>query len=160
MIPADIVAFVHGPQIVLIGTRDGALKPTAARAIGLIARPDTDAISIIVPEATGARTFANLADNERIALVISEFPSHRTYQFKGTCLDISPCSADQKAVRDLYLEKLGARMRDHLWIKPPAGYFERYIVEPARAIRMRVETVFDQTPGPNAGSSLPFSPSS
>ncbi|MSO69339.1 MAG: pyridoxamine 5'-phosphate oxidase family protein [Alphaproteobacteria bacterium] len=159
MIPADIVEFVHGPQIALIGTRGASLRPTSARTVGLIAGPASDTISIVVPEATGARTFENLTNNGRIALIVSEFPSHRTYQFKGTCLDIGPCSADQNAVRNLYLEKLDARMREYLWVKPPAGYIERLLVDPSRVIRLRIETIFDQTPGPNAGQPLPFKPS-
>jgi len=158
MIPADVVEFIHGPQIALIGTRDRALRPTSTRVIGAIAQAEDDLITAMIADVTATATLANLADNGRVALVMSEFPSHRTYQFKGSCVDIKRCSESQKAVRNLYLEKLGARIAQYLWVQPPADYYERVIIDPAHAIRFKVEAMFNQTPGPQAGAAVPFTP--
>ena len=37
VIPDKLVEFLHGPQIMLLGTRDAKLRPTVARAFGAVA---------------------------------------------------------------------------------------------------------------------------
>ena len=60
MIPDKLVEFLHGPQIMLVGTRDAKLRPAVDRAFGAVADAP-DSITIFLPDAE--RTLANLADN-------------------------------------------------------------------------------------------------
>jgi len=99
----------------------------------------------------------NLADNGRIALTVVDGFSHRTYQFKGSFAGARPCTDNDKAVRDIYREKMVVRYRN--WFMPiPDPFWRDFIVEPSNAVSLRVEQIFDQTPGPNAGRAVPFTP--
>ena len=68
MIPDKLVEFLHGPQIMLVGTRDAKLRPAVDRAFGAVADAAKDSITIFLPDGNAERTLANLADNGRVAL--------------------------------------------------------------------------------------------
>ena len=154
MIPDKLVEFLHGPQVMLVGTRDAKLRPAVARALGAVADAAKDSITFFLPDVNAERTLANLADIGRVALTVSEPISHETYQFKGAYSASRASSEKDMAVQDIYLEKLIAHLK-------PTGageHFEGLVLYPSTAVVFSVQDVFVQTPGPGAGDRYDFTP--
>ncbi len=153
MIPRNLVEFLHGPVVIVIGTRNDGLMPAITYARGAVVDAENDAVTVIVPDAESETTLENLAHNGAIAVTAGDGISHETYQFKGTCLDVGPSDEHQRAIVDVYTKKLIAHYRAK---GVPDEYFGGYVLYPSTAIRFRVEDVFVQTPGPGAGRKLDF----
>lgn len=151
MIPEKFVDFAHGPRLLFFGSRNAKLRPTATWAFGVLADGDKGTITAFVPEIEGAQTFENLAENGRASLVISDPPTHETYQFKGQHRETRPCTEADYTVQEIYISKLIAQLG-------PIGYGEHvwgpFVKKPAMAVTFEVEDIFVQTPGPGAGDKI------
>ncbi len=149
MIPDRLVAFVHGPVLSWVGTRDARLRPTVAWAFGARVSAASGEIIALVPDVEAERTKRNLELNGLVAFTVVEPISHEAYQFKGKVVEMRPSNDEERAVQDIHRSKLLA----HLTMYPrelPAGF----TLHPSTALRFRVEQIFVQTPGPGAGRLL------
>jgi hypothetical protein len=154
VIPDRVIAFLQGPVFVQIGTRNAALRPCHASVVGTRVHDDRETVTVLVPTARAGRTLENLADNGRVAVAAGHV-SHESYQIKGTYLSCRPADdadlARQEALRAALLASVVA-----------AGYPESigrpfalgFAYTPAVAITFRAEEVYQQTPGPDAGTRL------
>lgn len=151
MIGSELQQFLESGVSVLVGTRDRLLVPEGARGFGVRVLAGGGEIEVFVPEAWGERTFANLADNGRIAVSVAQPEDHRSVQVKGGMLAIRPGQEPERAAIDRYREALIAKFSV---IGYPPSLFHRLNVWPCRVVRLRVEALFEQTPGPRAGAPL------
>ena len=154
MIPEKIVEFIHGPVFISAGTRDEKLHPAHAWTVGAVVNPDRETVTFFVPQSRSDRILANLKENGRIALAVGS-PTHESYQLKGVY--VSERSADEK---DRAIQEIS---RNKLWrFGIQCGYPEPvakrlvlgYAYHPAIAITFRVQEIYLQTPGPDAGKKL------
>lgn len=154
MIPDKLVEFLHGPNLMFVGTRDAKLRPAASWAFGALADAANDTVTIFVPDIEGETTFRNLEDNGLVALTVAGAATHEAYQFKGKCLETRPSSEQDHAVQDIYISKLIVHLG-------PLGYGEEiwtgFVPYPGKAVVFKVEDIFVQTPGPGAGDKLALS---
>lgn len=151
MINGELQEFFESGVSVLVGTRDRLLVPEATRGFGARVLADGAELEVFVPEAWGERTFANLADNGRIAVSVAQPEDHRSVQVKGTSLELRGAAEPDRAAIDRYREALIAKFSA---IGYPPSLFHRLNVWPCRVVRLRVESLFEQTPGPRAGVPL------
>jgi hypothetical protein len=153
MIPDDLVQHVYGPVMALAGSRDRRLHPFVMIVVGLRVDAVRDAIEFMVPHGEGGRMLEDYRDNGRVALTIVEPVSHVTYQFKGRFLGERPATEEDRALQEIHKAKAAARLE-------PVGYRRDlvygYASWPATAVRMKVEDIFVQTPGPDAGKRIAF----
>ncbi|MCK5944836.1 MAG: hypothetical protein KAI24_22805, partial [Planctomycetes bacterium] len=152
MLPPDLVPFVEAGVSVLVGSRDQRLLPESVRAFGARVARTRRELTVFVPVATGATTIANLEDNGRIAICFCLPRDHHTIQVKGQVLSIRPATARDRARVERYREQFGDELA---WVGLPLRVSRRFSHWPCHAVRMKVESVFDQTPGPGAGDPLP-----
>lgn len=132
----------------LVGTRDGSLRPAALRGAAVRVTADRSQLQIMMPAATSARTIANLRDNGRIAVTCSRPSTYRSIQIKGRCVDIHDTPASDRAWLESYLQSFSADLE---LVGLPAGVTGRVTVWPALTVTMSIESMFDQAPGPDAG---------
>jgi hypothetical protein len=158
MLPNDIVEFLHGPQVMALGTRSAKLRPAMARLFGAFADAPTDRISFFLPNVQGEPHLTNLADNGLVAMTAGEASTHRNYQFKGRVVDVRASTAADAAIRDLYRDKLTRYFREEYFMPLPDNFFGDYIADPSTTVTFRVSKIFNQTPGPNAGKPIDFVP--
>lgn len=151
MIGSELQAFLESGVSVLVGTRDRLLVPEGARGFGVRVLPGGAELEVFVPDAWGERTLANLADNGRIAVSVAQPEDHRSVQVKGAMIAIRPGSEAERAAIDRYREALIAKFSV---IGYPPSLFHRLNVWPCHVVRLRVEALFEQTPGPRAGVPL------
>jgi hypothetical protein len=153
LLPDDHVRFLQGPAIAFVGTRNRALRPNAAWAAAPRADAAADTITFILPEPESERALADIADNGLIALTALDPKSHETYQYKGRYLSARPATVDDQVLVDIQVAKIMARI-DEVGLR--GELFGRIVFWPGTAIEFRVEEIFEQTPGPNAGRPIAF----
>jgi hypothetical protein len=154
MIPDRIVEVVHGSAVMFAGTRDERLHPAQTFVIGAVVHPDRETITFFVPESRAERILNNLKSNGRVALAVS-LATHEAYQLKGGYISSRSTDAKDRAVQEIYRTKLVSALLQ-------AGYPEQIakplvlglVYQPGIAITFRVEEIFLQTPGPEAGKKI------
>jgi len=154
MIPDRVVEVIHGPAVMYAGTRDERLRPAQTYVIGAVVPPDRETVTFFVPESRSERILGDLKSNSRVALAVG-LPTHEAYQLKGVYVSSRPTDAKDRAVQEIYRAKLLSALLQ-------AGYPEQivkplvlgYVYQPGVAITFRVEEIFLQTPGPEAGKKL------
>jgi hypothetical protein len=144
--------FIEGGISVFVGTADADRIPTCCRAIALTTKDNFETVTVYVPAATGQETIANVATTRRVAIAATEPLSHGSIQIKGLSrgVKLAPPSEEEFVRTRLHqfadvLAELGL----------PRRVTHRVAHWPAFAIEVSVEEVFDQTPGPKAGTPLP-----
>ena len=154
MIPDRVIEVLEGPAYLQIGTRDAALRPAHTFAVGAVVHDDRETVTVFVPSARARRILADLESNGRVALGIA-LVSHEAYQLKGRYLSSRPADARDLARQEAYRKAL---LEDALRIGYPEEIArpltQGFAYTPGTAITFRAEEVFNQTPGPGAGTPL------
>ncbi len=149
--PHKLQRFVEGGISVFVGTADADKIPTCCRAIALTTKNNFETVTVYVPAATGQETIANVATTRRVAISASEPLSHGSIQIKGVSRGVKLASpADEEFVR-MRLHQFADVLAE---LGLPRRVTHRVAHWPAFAIEVSVEQVFDQTPGPKAGTPL------
>jgi hypothetical protein len=147
----ELVAFCQSGVSILVGTRDRRLFPECVRAVGARVERGRKEVTVFVPLATGATTTENLAENRRIAVCFSRIEDHRSIQIKGQAVAVAPAGDEERAAIERWR---GEFVKNLAFIGMPPRRSLRINSWPAHAVRVRVESVFVQTPGPGAGAPL------
>jgi len=147
--PAELADIIASGSSALVGTRTASLRPDCTRAAGIRVEPGGRELTLFLPDATSARTLANLRDNRAIAAVFTRVVDHRSIQAKGRAVEIRPADeADREAV-----ERYMAAFTEAVAVLGcPARLTRRMATWPCHAVRMTVDALFVQTPGPGAGA--------
>jgi hypothetical protein len=134
-----------------VGTVDERGTPSCCRAVALRAGDADGTVVAYVPVATSRDTIANVAMTRRVAVVATHPIDHCSVQLKGTA-----CTT--RLARDEERDIIRARLEKFADILDTIGLPRRVVRSvahwPSFAIEVRVEDVFDQTPGPKAGGRL------
>ena len=146
----SLVQFIQGGHSILIGSRDSRLLPECARGISARVERGGCEMTVFLPVATAAATLANLRDNGRIAVAFTH-TDHHSVQVKGKVLAVGRAKPSDRDWIERYRFDLA-----HNWgvIGCPPRLTLRLAHWPCHAIRFRIESAFDQTPGPRAGGPL------
>lgn len=136
---------------VLLATVDAAGAPSCCRGIALKSDDALATITVYVPLATSHEMIRNLAATKRLAVSATHPISHCSTQLKGTTTDARLARDDEAAFIRTRLDAF-ADVLDTIGV--PRRLTQSMAHWPAFAIRMTVEQVFEQTPGPKAGSPL------
>lgn len=148
----ELRRFVEEGRSIFVGTVDADGEPACCRAVALTGNADLSRITVYLPVDTAQQTIANVATTRRLAVTASQPLDHSTVQFKGW-------SQSVRLAREEEAELISRRMDQFAEILTavgvPRAVTGRVTRWPAFAIEMSVEEVFDQTPGPQAGSPLP-----
>ncbi len=157
MLPDELIQLADTGVVVVVGTRDWQRVPELSRAWGVRVLPGGTGLEVCVSAHVCGRTLANLADNQQIAVTITNPRTYRSFQVKGQAVDT-------RATPPADLERITAHQRAFVKAVVSVGLAEAsawQIIAPELApapafttIRVAVQAVFDQTPGPGAGSRL------
>lgn len=151
MIDRALAAFLEEGIAIQIGTRNERLEPNGARVVAVAVEDDGWHLVAYVPEAAAPQVLPDLEANGEAALVFARPPDERACQVKGTFTGARAAGdGDRAAVLgqwERWLDRLAS-------IGYPRVTSENWIVWPCVALRIRVQAIFDQTPGPNAGAEL------
>jgi hypothetical protein len=125
--------------------------PSCCRAIAVASADGGATLTVYVPLATSHDVLRNVATTRRVAVTITNPTTHCSTQIKGVSVDVRLARDDEaafvRARRDALADSLDV-------IGIPRRVTQNVTCWPAFAVTARVDEVFDQTPGPNAGARL------
>jgi hypothetical protein len=156
MFDQETVALLESGCSISVATvgLDGA--PHASRGFGLTVLSDGARVRLLL-DADDRTTRANLAGEGAIAVTGVAVPTLRAVQFKGTANDpVATSDAGDLARAALHLESFFADV--NRIEGTPIALLERLRPTAFAVCTITVAEVFDQTPGPGAGSPLRTSP--
>jgi hypothetical protein len=148
MIPEKLVEFIHGNTFIYIGARNEKLQTTCNRVLGAKVNPDGDSFTCFIPKAAADKLVSYLEACNKYVVAMATLPSYEAYQFKGTCTSIRDADNGELAQAQAYLDKMVA-FTSQFGI--PEEFFGSFAVDPSIAATIKVEEIYDQTPGPGAG---------
>jgi hypothetical protein len=136
---------------VIVGSVDSAGNPVCCRAVGLRTQDDLATVTVFVPVATSEETIANVASTRKLAVVTTHPISHCATQLKGTVERTRPAREDEEPFIADHFGGFGGVLNA---IGYPLRITRSIAQWPAYAIEMRVEEIYEQSPGPKAGTRL------
>jgi len=157
LINEEMKAFVESGVSVVVGTRDVMLVPEIVRAWGPVVSTDRRSVGLCVGQAAGARTLDNLSTIGQISVVFTLPTNLQSVQMKGTWIETADADADDLAAVDRHREAFAA-LNERIGM-PRRGvetFWKRELETSPVLIKLRFapEQIFNQTPGPDAGSRL------
>ena len=156
-IPRELEALIERGASLMVGTRDSENVPELVRAWGPRVSRDRTHISVCVALAAGGRTLENLRDNARVAVTFALPANSNAMQVWGRCIGTRRAQRDDLSAVQQHRETF-ARVNKDIGV-PPAfieALWQRELAGSPVMVRIRfvAERVFNQTPGPDAGSPL------
>ena len=136
---------------VIVGSVDAAGNPACCRAVGLRSDDGLATVTVFVPVATSTETIANVASTKRLAVVTTHPISHCATQLKGIVERTRPARDDEESFVVEHLGGFGGVLNT---IGYPLRTTRSITHWPAFAIEMRVDEIYEQSPGPKAGTRL------
>lgn len=136
---------------IFVGTIAADGTPMCCRAIALHSDDNLATATVYVPIATSRDTLTNLATTHRLAVVITKPIEHMSVQLKGTSRTARLAREDEESFVRARLDNL-ADVLDRIGV--PRHATRSFAHWPAFAIEMRIDQLFEQTPGPRAGARL------
>jgi len=151
MIQGEIAVFVQAGVGIYIGTRNAALEPNGARALGARVEQDGAQLIVYIADAALPRILPDLESNGLAAVTFGRPVDERAIQVKGTFVAVRPAREDERPAMDAQWDNL-ARTLEQIGVPREArSAWPRW---PAAAITLKPTAIFEQTPGPKAGSQL------
>ncbi len=136
---------------VIVGSVDAAGNPSCCRAVGLKTDDDLATVTVFLPVYTSTDTIANVAATERLAIVTTHPISHCATQLKGVVQRTRPAREDEEPFIVEHFSGLGGVLNT---IGYPLRVTRSVTHWPAFALEMRVDEIYEQSPGPKAGTRL------
>ena len=152
MINSQLAAFLQEGLAIHIGTRNERLEPNGARAVALTVEADGIHVIVYVAKVAVTRLMPDLESNGHAAVTFVRPVDERASQLKGTFVSARAAKASE---RDWVMSQWDGFLRSLEVIGIPRTNLTKWATWPAVAIRLRTTALFDQTPGPHAGTPLP-----
>ncbi|MGE5813251.1 MAG: pyridoxamine 5'-phosphate oxidase family protein [Acidobacteriota bacterium] len=151
MIDRELAAFLEEGLAIHMGTRDADLEPNGTRATAIKSDEDGRHVTVYVPKVAEARVLPNLEANGQGAVVLVRVRDERSCQLKGVFVE---ARAAAERERTFVMDQWDRFVLNIEQIGLPRAVTEQWKMWPCLAIRLQVTELFDQTPGPRAGSRL------
>ncbi len=136
---------------VVVGTVDAAGTPVSCRGLALTSADDLATLTVYVPLATSQETIANVATTHRIAVTA-------TYPLDNSSIQMKGLASAARLARDDEAPSVRAGLESFSDVLETIGIPKRVTKGinwwPAFAIEMRVQEIYEQTPGPKAGTRI------
>ena len=148
LIQQDLAAFMASPVMIILGTRNDALVPEIARAVGAAVRREEGCIDLMVSEWQWPKTVANVRANGQLAVTFARPSDYVSYQVKGHAT-VVPTTAEHTTLARRYMESMESTLGElglEQRILAP-WLIDRDLV----ALRLSAQEIFVQTPGAKAG---------
>ncbi len=136
---------------IIVGTVNAQGQPSTCRGIAIASRDDLATLTVYLPVATSQETIQNVALTKWVAVAATHPLDNSATQVKGIATEARLAREDEGV---FVRERLGAFIGVLRAFGVPVRLAHSFNHWPAFAITIRVEQVFEQTPGPNAGRRL------
>jgi hypothetical protein len=148
MIGPELAAFLEQGVGIHIGTRNDQLHPSGARAVAAKVEGGGSHLVVYVAEIAAVRLRADLESNGQAAVVFGRPEDERSCQVKGVLVEIRSATDSERPMLQKQWDGFLTQLE---MIGIPRVSATNWTTWPAVAIRLKVTTIFEQTPGPQAG---------
>jgi general stress protein 26 len=149
VIPPEIALLVESGAASWAATTDGEGNPEATRVVGTQVRDNGRALTIYLPTEQSARTLRNLEDTREIAVFFASQTKYRAVQVKGEVVAIRESRVADRKIQEAYKKKF---IEMAVAVGVPPALVGRLAYWPSTAVDLSVRELYDQTPGPKAGT--------
>jgi hypothetical protein len=151
VIDRALAGFLEGGVGIHIGARDERLRPAGARAVAVKVDEDGRHLQVYVPAIAAARVLPHLQANGQAAVVFGRPVDDRACQVKGLFAGARPAREDEQPLVHAQWDSFLVQLEQ---IGYPRQSSAGWSIWPAVAIRLKATALFEQTPGPQAGTPL------
>lgn len=151
MIDTQLAAFLEEGVGIHIGTRSAALQPNGTRALAAKVDNGGSELVVYVARVAAERILSDLKDNGQAAVSFGRPVDDRACQVKGALIDLRDATDSE---RPLVATQWNGFLGNLEKIGIPRPATQGWITWPAVAVRIRVNAIFNQTPGPGAGAPI------
>ena len=88
LIDPEMKHAIEGGLVVLVATRDAAMRPFVTRGWGPMILDGGRRMTVHIPRASSSRTIADLGSNGDVAVSFGDPATLRSFQLKGRCMTI------------------------------------------------------------------------
>ena len=149
----SIQTVVETGSPLILATASPAGEPYASRGWGLALVDATEGRIRLLLDAEDSVTIANAEAGGSIAITAADVTTLRAVQFKGSCVSVEAATdADRDNSTD-HCAKFFATVE--VTDGTPRAKLERLVPNDLVAVIVEVRELFNQTPGPRAGETLP-----
>lgn len=152
MIGPDLGRFLEEGLAIHVGTRDARLRPNGARAAAATVAGGGRELIVYIPDVAVRRLLPDLESNGHAAVVFCRPVDERACQIKGLFRNARAATSAERALVQAQWDGFLAQLER---IGIPRAVSARWVTWPATAVTLAVTELFDQTPGPRAGTPLP-----
>jgi len=152
MIAPELAAFLEEGLGMHVGTRNAALEPNGVRGLAIRVDHDGDHLTVFVPAIAAGRVLPDLKSNQQITVSFGRPIDERACQVKGVFVEARDAREDE---RETVMAQWIGYKRSLEQIGIPRASTRDWVTWPAVALKFRATAVFEQTPGPAAGTPLP-----
>ncbi len=150
-IDAELASHIEAGIAIVVATRDDDMRPQITRGWGASVTDDGAALTLCVAAAEGSRTLDNLRANGAIAVTFCSPTTYHTVQAKGVATDLRQPEEPDLARRDEHIEDFLDQGEQVGLERELARRLTRGEVV---AVTVAVRELYQQTPGPGAGTPL------
>jgi hypothetical protein len=149
----ETASLLEGGYALIVGTADAARVPHASRSWGITVLSRDPAEIRLLIDAEDAVAIANLEPAARIAITGGNVKTLRSIQLKGTVLAIEPGTDEDRARAERYADAFFGEVGNV--DGTPRELLQRLMARDFVACTVHIVELYDQTPGPGAGASMP-----
>ena len=136
-----------------MGSASVDLKTTHTDTLSASVDPANDTVTSFVLSFLAGPVLENFKSTGRVSYFVG-LPSHESYQFKGQFIETRQLTEDELAHSEQFRNAAQGHMVSFGIPAEPAA--QMLGTAPDLGITFKVEKIFNQTPGPEAGQELPF----
>jgi hypothetical protein len=149
--PEDVV-FLESGCALIVAVVDADLRPRANRGWGLDVLAEGDVRLLL--DADDVTTLDHLVQRDAIAITATSVRDLHSMQLKGHCRRIEAATPADRIRADRYCASFFTDVVETDGFA--RGLLQRLVPAAYVACIVRIDAVFDQTPGPAAGTALPL----
>jgi hypothetical protein len=151
IISRELAGFLESGLDLHLATRTRDLRPEGSIVWAVRVDSDRLHLDVFLDPGTGRRLLPALKQSRRMALAAGRPTDDRAVQIKGAFLDARPAARRE---RSLVERQVRGFMLELATIGISPSVADNWKLWPCLRLRMRIEEVFEQTPGPGAGEPL------
>jgi general stress protein 26 len=148
-ISPDIVSLIESGAATWAATSDGEGNPEPTRVMGTRVREEGRALTLYFPTQQSGRTLANLEKTRQVTVFFATQTSYRAVQIKGEVVAIRASRAADRRVQEAYKQSF---IELAVAVGVPRALVSRLAYWPSTAVDITVRELYEQTPGPRAGT--------
>jgi hypothetical protein len=136
------VEHLHGAVFIYVDTYNDDLLLNTQMAHGVLVSPDREDLTIYILESQANVLLANLLENAKLTLTVTDPHTLATYQFNGVYMSHGPSDSKDRVLQNIYSYKLNAAIQTS-W---PSSSDRRDSIElePMVSIMLYVEEIIEQ----------------